>query len=231
MRRADSHGFLREKKALLRKVLPMSRVGFPLLLIPLAVFNIMVFLMSGVSFDAPLLTVPLLSEAKWTFTVSDVLVALGILLLMLEIIRGARGKYLTDHLLSFLLLGGAVAEFLLLPQFANSTFFFLALLTLVDFFAGIALRARRPKRVAAPPFVGTPAPMPELRVEPAPMPVAPETPPASPTASSQRTEPVIVPPVVAANDSAAPAPAPQTTPAPQVAPDVQVQPAPDSPAR
>lgn len=227
MRRSDSHVVLREKK-----VLPMSRVGFPLLLIPLAVFNIMVFLMSGVSFDAPLLTVPLLSEAKWTVTVNDVLLALGVLLLMMEIIRGARGKYLTDHLLSFLLLGGAAAEFLLLPQFANSTFFFLALLTLVDFFAGIALRARRPARVAAPPVVGTPASVPEphpVRVEPAP--VAPEAPPASSTASSQRTEPVIVPPVVAANDSAAPAPGPQTTPAPQVAPDVQVQPAPDTPAR
>ncbi|MBN9003513.1 MAG: hypothetical protein J0H75_16140 [Rhizobiales bacterium] len=204
----------------------MSRVGFPLLLIPLAVFNIMVFLMSGVSFDAPVLTVPLLSEAKWTITVSDVLVALGILLLMLEVIRGARGKYLTDHLLSFLLLGGAAAEFLLLPQFANSTFFLLALLTLVDFFAGIALRARRPARVAVPPVVGTPAPVPE--------PHAPRVEPASPANSSapaQRTEPVIVQPVVAANDSAVSAPAPQTTSEPHAAPDVQVQPTPDSPTR
>jgi len=212
----------------------MSRVGFPLLLIPLAVFNIMVFLMSGVSFDAPVLTVPLLSEAKWTITVSDVLVALGILLLMLEVIRGARGKYLTDHLLSFLLLGGAAAEFLLLPQFANSTFFLLALLTLVDFFAGIALRARRPARVAVPPVVGTPAPVPEPhapRVEPAPVPAAPETSPANSSAPAQRTEPVIVPPVVAANDSAASAPAPQTTSEPHAAPDVQVQPTPDSPTR
>jgi hypothetical protein len=227
MRRADSHGFLREKKVLLGKVLPMSRVGFPLLLIPLAVFNIMVFLMSGVSFDAPVLTVPLLSEAKWTFTVSDVLIAFGVLLLMFEIIKGARGKYLTDHFLSLLLLCGAAAEFLLLPQFANSTFFFLALLTLVDFFAGIALRARRPARVAVPPVVGTPTPTPtpEPRVEPSPTPVAQEAPAASSTIPSQRTEPVIVPPVVAANDSAAPTP--QTTPAP----DVQVQPTPDSPAR
>jgi hypothetical protein len=210
------------------KVLPMSRIGFPLLLIPLAVFNIMVFLMSGVSFDAPVLTVTLLSEAKWTITVSDVLLALGILLLMLEVIRGARGKYLTDHLLSFLLLAGSAAEFLLLPQFANSTFFFLALLTLVDFFAGIALRARRPARVAVPPVVGTPASVPEphpVRVEPTPAPVAPEPPAASSTPALQRTEPVIVPPIVAANDSAAPAP--QPTPAP----DVQVQPTPDSPAR
>lgn len=220
MRRADSYRFLREKK-----VLPMSRVGFPLLLIPLAVFNIMVFLMSGVSFDAPVLTVPLLSEAKWTFTVSDVLIAFGLLLLMFEIIRGARGKYLTDHLLSFLLLGGSTAEFLLLPQFANSTFFFLALLTLVDFFAGIALRARRPKRVAAPLVVGTPAPTPEPRVEPAPAPAPPEAPPVSSSVPAQRTEPVIVPPAVAANDSAAPAPQPTS------APDVQVQPTPDSPAR
>jgi hypothetical protein len=212
------------------KVLPMSRIGFPLLLIPLAVFNIMVFLMSGVSFDAPVLTVTLLSEAKWTITVSDVLLAFGVLLLMFEIIKGARGKYLTDHLLSFLLLGGAVAEFLLLPQFANSTFFFLALLTLVDFFAGIALRARRPARVAVPPVVGTPASVPEphpVRVEPSPAPVASEPSAASSTAPLPRTEPVIVPPVVAANDSATPAPTPQTTPAP----DVQVQPSPDSPAR
>jgi hypothetical protein len=147
---------------------------------------------------------------------------------MLEVIRGARGKYLTDHLLSFLLLAGSAAEFLLLPQFANSTFFFLALLTLVDFFAGIALRARRPARVAVPPVVGTPASVPEphpVRVEPAPAPVAPEPPATGPAAPLQRTEPVIVPPIVAANDSAAPAP--QPTPAP----DVQVQPTPDSPAR
>lgn len=210
------------------KVLPMSRIGFPLLLIPLAVFNIMVFLMTGVSFDAPVLTVTLLSEAKWTFTVSDVLITLGVLLLMFEIIKGARGKYLTDHLLSFLLLAGSAAEFLLLPQFANSTFFFLALLTLVDFFAGIALRARRPARVAAPPIGGTPAVVPEPhapRVEPTAVPVAQdahvaeEKPVANPAASVSRPEPVIVPPVVvAANDSAS-----------QPAPDVQ--PNPDAPTR
>ena len=211
----------------------MSRVGFPLLLIPLAVFNIMVFLMSGVSFDAPLLTVPLLSEAKWTFTVSDVLIALGLLLLMFEIIRGARGKYLTDHLLSFLLLCGAAAEFLLLPQFANSTFFFLALLTFVDFFAGISLRARRPARVAATPVVvGTPAAAPEPQpprvepppaVAPAPAPAAPDAAGVQPVAPTARTEPVIIPPVVVANDAAAPAPAPQAPP--------DAQPNPDSPPR
>lgn len=188
----------------------MSRIGFPLLLIPLAVFNIMVFLMTGVSFDAPVVAVPLLSGIKWTASVSDLLLAIAVLLLMFEIIRGARGKYLTDHLLSLLLLGGAAAEFLLLPQFGNSTFFFLTLLTLVDFFAGLALRAKRPARAKARPVVATPVPEPyQPRVEPAPVPAAPETPAASSAVPSPRAEPVIVPPVVAANDSATP-PAPET---------------------
>jgi hypothetical protein len=215
------------------KVLPMSRIGFPLLLIPLAVFNIMVFLMTGVSFDAPVLAVPLLSEATWTITVSDVLLTVGVLLLMFEIIKGARGKYLTDHLLSLLLLCGAAAEFLLLPQFANSTFFFLVLLTLVDFFAGIALRARRSARVAAP-VVGTPAsspePRPAPRIEPVPEPApAASEVPATPSvttpsvAPASRTEPVIVPPVVAANDSGAPSSDPHPAP--------DAPPTPDSPTR
>lgn len=206
----------------------MSMVGFPLLLIPLAVFNIMVFLMPGVSFAAPVFTVTLLSDVAWTVTVGDVLLAIGVLLLMLEIIKGARGKYLTDHLLSLLLLAGAAAEFLLLPQFGNSTYFLLTMLALVDFFAGISLRARRPARLApaAAPVVGVPAHDPEppvARFDPPPAPVTPAqptvvTPPPGPPPPAH-PEPVIVPPVVAAND---------TAPADVV---VEPRPTPDTPSR
>ena len=68
----------------------MSMVGFPLLLIPLAIYNIIVFLMPGVSFADPLVTVTLMSGAGWPVTLSDMLLALGILLLLFEIIKGAR---------------------------------------------------------------------------------------------------------------------------------------------
>ena len=123
----------------------MSMVGFPLLLIPLAIYNIIVFLMPGVSFADPLLTVTLMSGAGWPVTLSDMLLALGILLLLFEIIKGARpgAKYLTDHLLSLVVFGAAAAEFLLWPRFGSSTYGLLALLALVDFLSGIALRARR----------------------------------------------------------------------------------------
>jgi hypothetical protein len=123
----------------------MSMVGFPLLLIPLAIYNIIVFLMPGVSLAEPLVTLPLTSGAQWSITLSDLLLALGIVMVLFEVIKGARpgAKYLTDHLLSLIVFGGAVAEFLLWPRFASSTYFLLALLSLVDFLTGVALRARR----------------------------------------------------------------------------------------
>src|SRR5258708_39622149 len=123
----------------------MSMIGFPLLLIPLAIYNIIVFLMPGVSFTDPVLKLTLMSGAGWPLTLSDMLLALAILMLLFEVIKGARpgAKYLTDHLLSLIVFGGAAAEFLLWPRFGSSTYFLLTMLALVYFLSGIALRARR----------------------------------------------------------------------------------------
>src|SRR3954469_11862192 len=120
-------------------------VGFPLLLIPLAIYNIIVFLMPDVSFTDPLVKLTLMSGAEWTVTLSDVLLTLAILLLLAEVIKGARpgAKYLTDHLLSLIVFGAAAAEFLLWPEFGTSTYFLLTALSLVDFLSGVALRTRR----------------------------------------------------------------------------------------
>src|ERR1700674_15562 len=123
----------------------MSMFVFPLLLIPLAVYNIIVFLMPGVTLAEPLLRLTLMSGAEWQVNLSDILLALGIVLLLLEVIKGARpgAKFLTDHLLSLIVFGAAAAEFVLWPRFGTSTYFLLALLALSDFLSGIAQRARR----------------------------------------------------------------------------------------
>ena len=130
-------------------------VGFPLLLIPLAIYNIIVFLMPDVSFTDPLVKLTLMSGAEWPVTLSDVLLALGILLLMCEVIKGARpgAKYLTDHLLSLIVFGAAAAEFVLWPKFGTSTYFLLVALSLVDFLSGLALRTRRGAVAVAAPAV------------------------------------------------------------------------------
>jgi hypothetical protein len=133
----------------IEKASPM--VGFPLLLIPLAIYNIIVFLMPGVSLAELIVKLPLMSGTEWPVTLSDILLALGIVVLLLEVIKGARpgAKYLTDHLLSLIVFGGAAAEFLMLPRFGNSTYFLLTLLALADFISGLALRVRRGTQLVA----------------------------------------------------------------------------------
>jgi hypothetical protein len=166
-------------------------VGFPLLLIPLAICNIIIFLMPGVLFTAPLFTLKLVSGVARPVTLGDVLIALGIVLLLFEVIKGARpgAKYFTDHLLSLIVFGGAAAEFVMLPQFGSSTYFLLTLLALVDFLSSLALRMRRSARVAAArtqtmPEVVAPEPRHEPSVSAsAPMPAS-TAPTAAPVAES-----------------------------------------------
>jgi len=81
--------------------------------------------------------------------------SLGILLLLSEVIKGARpgAKYLTDHLLSLIVFGAAAAEFVLWPKFGTSTYFLLTLLSLTDFLSGLALRTRRGAAMASIPAV------------------------------------------------------------------------------
>jgi hypothetical protein len=196
----------------------MSMVGFPLLLIPLAIYNIIVFLMPGVSFAEPILKLTLMSGVEWPVTLSDMLLALGILLLLLEVIKGARpgAKYLTDHLLSLIVFGGALAEFLLWPRFGTSSYLLLVMLALADFLSGIALRARRgmpmaPAVAVAKRGIRRPA------AEPAQVEPAPPVPAAAPVAESVLkgpSEPTFAQPGV---EATANAPSPEVS-APEASP-------------
>ncbi len=169
-------------------------VGFPLLLIPLAVYNIIAFLMPSVSFSDVLFNVPMITGESWPVTLADLLLALGVVLLLLEVVKGARpgSKFLMDHLLSLIVFGAAAAEFVMWPKFGNSTFFLLVLLAMADFFAGIAQRTRR--RVTYVAETTVPAPRKAKRRGEAP---------ADDAEATSRFEPVI-----------APQPAPVAPPAP-----------------
>ncbi|MES2194803.1 MAG: hypothetical protein V4517_10325 [Pseudomonadota bacterium] len=204
-------------------------IGFPLLLIPLAIYNIIAFLMRDVSFAAPLFTVPLPSGAGWPVTLTDGLLTLGILMLLCEVIKGARpgAKYLTDHLLSLLVFGGAAAEFVLLPQFGTSTFFLLTLLALVDFLSGISLRRRRGTQ-AAPAVSRRDARKaelaePEARFEPVSTPASSAPAPVAEAVPHDHAEPKIVHP-----EATPPAPSPEV-PSPGLQPGDGSHPSPDRP--
>ena len=126
----------------------MFLVPFPLLIIPLALYNIIAFLMPGVSWTDRLAAIPLLSRVEWTMTFGDALVMLALLLLFLEIIKaaGTATKSVVDHLLAAVVFIAAAVEFLMVPQAANSTFALLVVVCLVDLMGGITIGLRAPRR-------------------------------------------------------------------------------------
>jgi hypothetical protein len=184
-------------------------IGFPLLLIPFAIYNIFVFLMPGVAFTAPVGSVTLMSGVQWVPTFGDALLALAALLLMFEVIKAARpgARYLTDHLLSLIVSGAAVAEFLLLAPFGTSTFFLLTVLMIVEFLAGVSIGFRNRHR-RAPAVVSA-----GVEREPAPAPVPASPAPVEPSFDRQHrdvksAEPVFTSPQPASEPEVVPKPVP-----------------------
>ena len=209
-------------------------VGFPLLLIPLAVYNIIVWLMPTVSLGEPVLKLSLMSGTEWPITLGDMLLAFAAVMLLLEIVKGARpgAKYLTDHLLSLIVFGAAAAEFLLWPKFGTSIFFLLTLLALVDFLSGVSLRRRRYAAAGVAPALA--ARKSARRAEPEfAEPAAQERAPAPAPAPSA---PAPVPSAAAVAESVLldhpePSTAQAAVPSPGIQPGNGAQPSPDAPPR
>ena len=123
-------------------------LGFPLLLIAFAIYNIVAFLMPGVSWSGVVLTVHLVSGADWTMAAGDMLVALAILLLCGEILKSTRigTRTIVDHGLSLILFLGMLVEFLLVKQAATATFFLLLVVSFIDVLGGFAVTLRSAQR-------------------------------------------------------------------------------------
>jgi hypothetical protein len=126
----------------------MFILGFPLLLVSFAIYNIIAFLMPGVSWTGTLTTVHLVSGGDWTMSAGDMLIALSILLLFGEMMKSTRigMRSVVDHGLSLLLFLAMIVEFLLVPQAATGTFFLLLVIGLVDVMGGFAVTLRTSQR-------------------------------------------------------------------------------------
>jgi len=126
----------------------MFMLGFPLLLVPFAIYNIVAFLMPGVSWTGVFSTVHMVSGADWTMSVGDVLIAFAIVLLCGEIIKSTRIGFRTvvDHALSLILFLGMLVEFLLVKQAATATFFLLLVVSFIDVLGGFAVTLRSAQR-------------------------------------------------------------------------------------
>lgn len=126
----------------------MYILGFPLLLIPFAIYNIVAFLMPGLDWTSPLTSVHMVSGAVWTMSAGAMLIVLAILLLFGEVMKATRIgiRTVVDHALSLILFLGMLVEFLLVKQAATATFFLLLVISFIDVLGGFAVTLRSAQR-------------------------------------------------------------------------------------
>jgi hypothetical protein len=128
----------------------MYLLGFPLMLIPFAIYNIVAFILHlpDTIWTTQAVAVPMTSGEVWQLTWEDILLAGSILLLWIEIIKstqiGLRG--IIDHSLAMLLFIAMLVEFLLVKIAGTSTFFLLLVICLVDVLAGFIIGIRSATR-------------------------------------------------------------------------------------
>ena len=126
----------------------MYLIGFPLLVIPFAIYNMIAFLTPGVNWTDAVTSVNLTSGAVWSVTAEDMLIGLAIILLPLEILKATRigVRSVVDHVLSMVLFVVMLIEFLLVRQAGTSTFFLLMMVSVVDVVAGFIVTLRTAQR-------------------------------------------------------------------------------------
>lgn len=129
---------------------------FPLILIPVIIYNIWAFANAG-SGDAaavgaqilhhlqnqeePFLAMTMASGARWVMTFGDIMVLLAILLLFIELLKSTSTgtAAIFNHALSMLVFIICLVEFLLHPAFATSVFFIIMIMSLLDVLAGVVV--------------------------------------------------------------------------------------------
>jgi hypothetical protein len=126
----------------------MFMLGFPLLLVPFAIYNIIAFLMPGVTWTGTIATIHMTSGGECNLSAGDILIALAILLLFGEVIKSTRvgARTIVDHALSLILFIGMLVEFILVKQAATATFFLLLVVSFFDVLCGFVVTLRSAQR-------------------------------------------------------------------------------------
>jgi hypothetical protein len=127
----------------------MLPAGLPLLLVPFALYNILVFLVPGFSWNREIWHVHMMSGGDWAVTLGDAVIAGSVVILLIEMLRAARRasrRTIVDHVLSMILFVAMLVEFMTVKGIASSTFFLLLVISFVDVAAGFSVSIRTARR-------------------------------------------------------------------------------------
>ena len=120
--------------------------AIPLLIIPVAAYVALALTLGGGLFSVyagarlarPLFELVTARGGEWPVSAADLLLATALVAAFLDLIRGmgSQRAAMVNHALSIALFVGCLAAMLVAPAFANSTFFLITLMVLLDLAAG-----------------------------------------------------------------------------------------------
>jgi hypothetical protein len=95
-----------------------------------------------------LFSIPLPSKQYWSLRMSDLIILMGLVVLMIEIVKstGVGNVEIIEHVLSTFVALSYLIVFLMAPMAANSTFFILSTMSLIDVIAGITISITQARR-------------------------------------------------------------------------------------
>ena len=110
-------------------------------------YNIMIFSFPA-TLDSSIFLVHLPSGAEWFFSVSDLILTLSLIFLYLEVFKSTRTNTssIVNHSLSLVVFVVCLIEFIVFKPLANSTFFLIMLMTLIDVIAGFTVTISSARR-------------------------------------------------------------------------------------
>jgi hypothetical protein len=130
----------------------MSLRVIPLLVISFIVYNVVVLFGGDVTahdiLSRSLFSMPMVSGARWVFTIGDMIILLTMVLLFAELIKSTytSSSQMVDHGLSMIVFIACLVEFLLVPKATSSVFFFILIAALIDVVAGALIGIRTARR-------------------------------------------------------------------------------------
>lgn len=120
--------------------------AFPLLALPVIVYNLLALTMAGgfksltaqADLGRQMFSIHMASGSAWPVGLGDLILAGSLVVLFVELLKSTTSQRVAiiNHTLSMVLFIICLIEFLLFPSFATSTFFLLMLMVLLDFLAG-----------------------------------------------------------------------------------------------
>jgi uncharacterized membrane protein len=126
--------------------------AIPLTILPLIAFNLIAFNLVGPGgldpWNAEVFAITMISGARWSIPLGDLLIVFAIAMLFFEVLKAARAssRAIYNHMASTLVLLLYVIEFITIRPAAHSVFFILTIIALFDVVAGFSVTIRTATR-------------------------------------------------------------------------------------